>query len=209
MSKLPATGRPSKMHRMLCSGRTHWKAEPPQRMLLGQPIARIAPVTMPPSASAVAAPLRSITANQNSASLTSRLSHCSRLSKPTERRKPSIALSGEPTRGPFPFLADIGLPPGQTRDAQADAARRRESPDVAMFEAGLLQPIGDEPLKVGARPVLHPGRDFLGQQLQQQVRHRRRPLRRCPVRPGCRATPGSRRAPASAPAGCRTAARSR
>ena len=107
----------------------------------------------------------------------------------------------------FPFLADIGLPLWQTLDAESDAARGREGPDTGIFEAGLLQPVGDEPLKVGARPVLHPGRNFLGQQFQQQFRHRRRPDRRCPTRPGCRATPGSRRGRASAPAGCRIAVR--
>ena len=54
---------------------------------------------------------------------------------------------------------------------QRQPSRRRVGPGLARREPLRLQPLGDEPAQILRRPRLHPRRDLLGEQFQQQLSH--------------------------------------
>ena len=84
-------------------------------------------------------------------------------------------------------------------DGERQAARRREGGGVGVGEAALDEAVGDEPAQVVGGLRLHPGGDFLGEELEQQVGHR--------VAPGFRAQLAHVRQLETAPALLRRRAR--
>ena len=86
-------------------------------------------------------------------------------------RKPWIAPSGAPTRGPFFSSRTSGWLRGQADDMQRQTARRREGARALIEAAALHQRVGDELLQILGGTPLHARRDFLAEQFDQQIGH--------------------------------------
>ena len=71
----------------------------------------------------------------------------------------------------FALDRDVGLHRRQAGHDQGKATRRRERLRVLVGEAGCLEPGADLLLKLLRPARLHARRDFLGEHLQQKVRH--------------------------------------
>ena len=78
-------------------------------------------------------------------------------------------LFGRVRAGALAFLAHGFGFRGQPLDRQHQPARRRKRPGRYIGQPGLDQPVGDQAAQILARARLHPCRDFLGKQLDQQV----------------------------------------
>ena len=93
-------------------------------------------------------PCRSITANQNRPSRSLRDLASSPSARPVLRRKPSSALSGAPTFGPFALLrrGPAGEPAGRPPPAPGGAASKRSYAHLAAVPAA-----GRAPRRAGAR----------------------------------------------------------
>ena len=106
------------------------------------------------------------------------------------------------------FFADILLPFGDAVDIERQMTRRHEPAGRAMRQPGLAEAGQHQRLEVGRRPRLHAGRNFLADDLDQKVSHRR-PPHPCPSRwRRRRSRPRSSRVPAPAPVRYRRRARS-
>ena len=123
-------------------------------------------------------------------------------------QEPLDGLVGRVGPWPAPLLADILLPFGDAVDIERQMTRRHEPAGRAMRQPGLAKAGQHQPFKVGRRPRLHAGRNFLADDLDQKVSHRR-PPHPCPPR-WCRrrSRPRSSRVPAPAPARYRRRVRS-
>ena len=86
-------------------------------------------------------------------------------------RKPWIAASGAPTRGPFRSSRKVGCAAG--RPTTCSASRRGVTNACAPSYARLRvdERVGDEPLQVLRRLPLHAGGDFFGKEFEEQVGH--------------------------------------
>ena len=74
------------------------------------------------------------------------------------------------------LLAHIRLARGQAGDVQRQAARRRERARALISQAALDQRVGDELLQILARPALHAGGNFFGEQFEEKIGHFRSAL---------------------------------
>ena len=86
-------------------------------------------------------------------------------------RKPSIAPSGAPTRGPFFSSFRSGCLHRHALHRERQPARRDEGLGALVDQPGLDQPVGDELAQVLGRARLHARGDFLGEQFEQKVGH--------------------------------------
>ncbi len=71
----------------------------------------------------------------------------------------------------LPLLALARRVLGEAFEREGEAAGRREGGGVGVGEAARDEAVGHEPAQVGRRLRLHPRGDFLGEKLEQQVRH--------------------------------------
>ena len=123
-------------------------------------------------------------------------------------QEPLDGLVGRVGPWPAPLLADILLPFGDAVDIERQMTRRHEPAGRAMRQPGLAKAGQHQRFKVGRRPRLHAGRNFLADDLDQKVSHRR-PPHPWPSRwRRRRSRPRSSRAPAPAPFRYRRRARS-
>ncbi len=76
---------------------------------------------------------------------------------------------------PAPFLDGIRLGQRQAVDDQRQPPWGDEPARLRKGEGGFGKACADEPLQIGRRLRLHPRRNFLGQDLEQQLRHDLRP----------------------------------
>ena len=91
-------------------------------------------------------------------------------SSPAALRKPAIAPSGAPTRGPFFSSADPAAAPAcPARSARAGAASR--TPWRPRRPDRHRPAVGDELLQILRRARLHARGDFLGEQFEQKIGH--------------------------------------
>ena len=72
---------------------------------------------------------------------------------------------------PLALLARVGLAGRQADHMQRQPPRRRKTLGALIGEAALDQRAGDEPLQIGGRLGLHAGRDFFGEQFEQEFGH--------------------------------------
>ena len=86
-------------------------------------------------------------------------------------RKPWIAASGAPTRGPLRSSRKVRLRGGQPDDMQGQAARRDESLRALVEQVAVDERVGDEPLQVLRRLPLHAGGDFFAEEFEEKVGH--------------------------------------
>ena len=137
-------------------------------------------------------PALAITANRTRAFLSSRSSSCSR-DRRARAGSRSSACSGASTRGPLRSTIAVGLLPRQARHARRVSRRGvaiGSDRSLERADAGLGSAASpSRPRQVLARPLLHPRRDFLREQLEQQLGHRLRPR---PRGRGLRARPRRR-----------------
>ena len=71
----------------------------------------------------------------------------------------------------FALLAHVLPLHGQARDVQRQPARRRKGLGALIEEAALDQRVGDELLQVLRRAALHAGRDFFGEEFEEEIGH--------------------------------------
>ncbi len=86
-------------------------------------------------------------------------------------RKPWIAPSGAPTRGPFFSSRTSGWFAGQADDSQRQPAGRGEGARALIEAAALDQRVRDELFQILGRLPLHARRDFLAEEFEQKVGH--------------------------------------
>src|ERR1700716_944086 len=129
----PASTLPSNSATIDCSGRTQVMVPLPHFIDLGQGSAFIAASMMPGRDSAVGPPFFFSTANQNSPLPVSRFSAWSSEARPAPFRKPWIAWSGAPTRGPrlssLTSARAVGRP-STTRARRRGVTKARASPNA-------------------------------------------------------------------------------
>ncbi len=118
---------PSKVQRIRRSGRTQRSREVPEVIDLGQGKARTMASTISAMISGVGRPVLAITAKWTP----SRWVSCSRV-RPVDRRKPSMAWSGAPTRGPLRSSVRSGWAGGRPSAARV----RRRGPAKAVRASG-------------------------------------------------------------------------
>ena len=143
----------------------------PQRIDFGQGKSRTVASTVSATISAAGRPGLVVTAKKTRALPASRSSSWSRV-RPVERRKPSMRGGGGVGARTLALLADRERGVGEALDGEGQAARRGEGGGVGVGQAAGDEAVGDEALEVVGGPRLHPGRDFLGEELEQEVRHR-------------------------------------
>ena len=86
-------------------------------------------------------------------------------------KKPWIAASGAPTRGPLRSSMLVGLFGGQADDMQREPARRRKALRALIEQAALDQRVGDQALQVLGALALHARGDFFAEQFEQEIGH--------------------------------------
>ena len=69
------------------------------------------------------------------------------------------------------LLGAVRLALRQVLDDQRNPARRGEGPRASVCEVGFFQPIQHQAFEIAPRAVLHPRRDFLRQQFDEQFAH--------------------------------------
>ena len=69
------------------------------------------------------------------------------------------------------LLVQVRLARGQAFDGEREPPRRDERSGALVAEPGIDQTLGDDPLEILGGFLLHPRRDFLGEQLEQKIRH--------------------------------------
>ena len=88
------------------------------------------------------------------------------------RRKPSSACGGAEVRGPLSSSRHRRGLGGQAAGDQGEAARRGVGLDRLRLQAGVAELLLEQPREIGPRLVLHPRGDFLGEEFEQEIRHR-------------------------------------
>ncbi len=73
--------------------------------------------------------------------------------------------------GPAPLLAHVALLRRQAGDGQRQPARRHEAPRPHEAQPGGAELLRDDAVQIVRRGALHPRRDFLGQELEQEIGH--------------------------------------
>ena len=91
--------------------------------------------------------------------------------RPALFKKPWIAASGAPTRGPLRSSRECSLSGRQADDMQREAPRGDEALRALVEQIALDQRVGDEPLQILRRLPLHAGGDFFAEQFEQKVGH--------------------------------------
>ena len=108
-------------------------------------------------------------------------------------KKPWIAASGAPTRGPFSSLR-LGLRRRQADDVQREPPRRRKALRALVGKARVDQGVGGEPSKIFRRLALHARGDFFAEEFEEEVGHWGVPNRNSSVFPFSRAGEGGAKA---------------
>ncbi len=80
-------------------------------------------------------------------------------------------LVGRTHLGAAAFLAQGGRMGGEALQREREAARRGEGARAGVCQARLDQPVGHRLLQVGGGLFLHAGGNFLGEELDQEIRH--------------------------------------
>ena len=89
-------------------------------------------------------------------------------------RSPDRRLGRADAR-PLAFLAHVlALHAGRPTHVERQPPRRREGLGALIDEAALHQRIGDQLLQILRRPPLHAGRDFFGEEFEEEIGHGRR-----------------------------------
>ena len=176
------TTSPSNRHRIDCSGRTQRNSPAPQRIDFGQGSRAIACGRCSARSSSLACPGSQIRANR-----TPRLLVLALLERRSRARSGLAGIlrapaRGASARGPLRSTTRSACCSWQPvrRPGPGGAAWRRLLTGMVEGDLGSCQRSPTSARQILARPVLHPGRDLLGEQLEQQLRHRLRPRPRWP-----------------------------
>ena len=87
--------------------------------------------------------------------------------------EPGDGLLGRIDARALALLAQVGRLGRHALHHQRQPPRRRVGPGLARREPLRLQAVGHQPAQILRRPRLHPRRDFLGEQFEQQLSHGR------------------------------------
>ena len=159
---------------MLCSGRTQRNVAvaPAHRLRPGQ-APRIARPARRRSRSAVGRARLLAARRSRTGPCRSRAPRPRRAtSRPAARRKPSIACSGAPTRGPLRSSRTSGWRSGRPSTTSARRRGVTKASARCSVSCALSSPSHDQALQILGGARLHARRDLLGEQLEQQFRHR-------------------------------------
>ena len=90
---------------------------------------------------------------------------------PAALRKPVDRLVGRADTRPLALLAPVGRARRQAVHGERQPPRRRESLGALIDQTGLDQRVGDELPQILRRLPLHAGRNFFGEELEEEIRH--------------------------------------
>ena len=153
-----------RMHKIECSGRTHFSVPVPQRMDLGHGKLRIVCSSTSATISAARRPGFSITANRLGPFCRRGSSSSSRVTPPRARTLRSPFQARRPWG--LCVLHVAALLSASALNRQRQAARRRKRSRSGIGQPGLDQTVGHQLLQVIRGARLHPRGNFLGERVQ-------------------------------------------